>query len=357
MNTLITEPSPAAETLMRDVLRDGRPIADEYPLVFAAGAPGRVVSIEGDEGVLSTCAILQRDCVLPLGSFKAGLIGSVVTDPGHRGEGLAAEVLATAERELTVAGCVLGILWADDAAFYTEKGYVPIGMELDYLVTPDLIPLLPDPLNVRPAAAADHAAIHALYCEHAERLERTVDETSALLAGPKIEAFVQTRDGNVIAYSCVGRGEDLQSVVHEWGGETEAVLACLRKHLEARETTDSPNLFMMVPPTCRNFVHYFDITRTPGAVGVLGMAKLLDRYAARDLLERALPAGVQAEVRGDTVVLIGPNGEVPMQDHELLLTLVAPKGDRQVIEVIEKEIGAELPELPLTPFIWGLDSI
>jgi GNAT superfamily N-acetyltransferase len=357
MNTLITEPTLAAESLMRNVLRGGRPIAEEYPLVFGAGAPGRVVSIGDADEVVSSCAILRRECVLPGGGFSAGLIGSVVTDPRHRGEGLAAEVLASAEAELAAQGCALALLWADDAAFYADKGYVPIGTELDYLVTPDLLPLLPDPDGVRAATADDHAAIHALYETHPERVERTAAETAQLLAGPGVEALVRTRDGAVIAYTCVGRGEDLQSVVHEWAGIAEDVLACVRAHLEARLATVQPNLFIMVPPTCKGLVHYFDITRTPGALGVLGMAKLLDRGAARDLLARYLPDGVSATVRGAEVVLAGPAGAVPMADDELLLALVAPKGDRQVLEVLERELGAQLGALPLTPFLWGFDSI
>ena len=39
------------------VLRDGAPLADEYPLVFRAGFPGRVLSLGDEAGPRSACAI------------------------------------------------------------------------------------------------------------------------------------------------------------------------------------------------------------------------------------------------------------------------------------------------------------
>ena len=38
----------------------------------------------------------------------------------------------------------------------------------------------------------------------------------------------EDEDGNPVAYSCVGRGADFASVVHEWAGSREDVLATLQ---------------------------------------------------------------------------------------------------------------------------------
>jgi len=70
----VCERSAAAEGLMRAVLRDGRDLRPEYPLVFQDGFDGRVVIAHEDEGaVRSTCATLVRDLVTPRATLRIGL--------------------------------------------------------------------------------------------------------------------------------------------------------------------------------------------------------------------------------------------------------------------------------------------
>ena len=358
MNVTIHEESAAAETLVCDVLRQGGPIAAEYPLVFDERFPGRLVAIEDDEnGVLSTCAVLPRELVLPDARFRIGLIGSVVTHADHRGRGLSQEVLASAERSIAEAGGVFSLLWADEPEFYAKRGYVPIGTELDYVVGREAAHLLPDPTGMREARPEDSPRMHELYETHDVRVVRTPDETAALLAGPGIETLVRQRDGVVVAYSCVGRGEDLRDVVHEWAGSAEDALALLHGHME-RLPADVEELIMMVPPQAMDVREYFELVRTPGARGILGMAKLVNVDAAGELLLRFTGGrGTVRRVDDERLMLMGPTGETVMYGEDLLLTLVAPKGDRGVVEAIERLTGLELPGLPLKPFVWGLDSI
>ena len=191
MNVATRDASASALSLMDRVLRAGESVALEFPLVFDPRFEGRVVTVEDDAGeVLSACAILPRELILPRAHFRAGLVGSVVTDPDHRRQGLAGRVLERAEGELASQGCLLSMLWADDPGVYLRRGYTPIGAEIDFPVPRQLAELLPDCAGVRDARPDDHAAMHELYATNPEHVARAPIETGALLSGPGIESLV-----------------------------------------------------------------------------------------------------------------------------------------------------------------------
>ena len=96
------------------------------------------------------------------------------------------------------------------------------------------------------------------------------------------------------------------------------------------------------------------------------MAKLASLDAAARLLDQVSPSEVEVEIVDRAtrrIRLTGPprqdghRGSIVLTGHEILLTLFPPRSDRKVIEVVEQELGVLLPELPLDPFLWGLDSI
>ena len=214
-----------AIALMERVLRDGGPIAPEYPLGLDARFGGRIVTIEEEGRVLSACAVLVRDFVIGTLSLRCGLIGSVCTAPEARGRGLATELLRRAEAELASEGCMLAMLWADEARFYDERGWRPIGAEVDFAFDPAQETRLAGESGIRAAALDDRGAIHRLYTLHRERVERSPQETAALLSSPGIETLVLQRERDVVAYSCRGRGKDFDRTVHEWAGSDRDVLA------------------------------------------------------------------------------------------------------------------------------------
>ena len=355
MNTLCHASSPPAAALMREVLRDGRAFEDEYPLVFAPGAPGRVLTVEDQEGlVLSACATLERKLVGPGGAHRVGLVGSVVTRPERRGEGHGRRLLAAAEARFAASGCLLALLWADDPAFYERAGYVPFGAELDWPLGRQNVAALPEPHGVRRASERDAGRIHELYRAHAARVDRSAQETRMLLGIPGVETLVLEREGAVVAYAARGRGEDLANAVHEWGGETLDVLALARAHVEASR---DELVVLMASPTARELACYLEIVGIPGRIGYLGMGKLVSLERAAEVLRAAAgPEGV-ASVRNDRVHLRGPRGAVELDATQTLLCIAPPRGDSTVIEALERETGLALPALPWAPFVWGLDSI
>lgn len=360
MSVTIRDTAAHAEDLMRTVLRDGAPIAEEYPLVFRPEFPGRVVTLEEPgTGVLATCALLVREACVGQTRFRIGLIGSVATDPEHRGRGHASRILARAEAEAAEAGCVCSLLWADEPGFYERRGYSPIGTEIDAVVTDADLAALPEPTDVREARKEDGPRVHELYMTHDSRLERSASETLALLETPGMLTLVRSGDDGPLAYACVGRGADLGNVVHEWGGKADDVLALMRAHLDRRPAGER-ELFVMLPPSAHELISALDHLGVPRALGVLGMGKLVNAEAAAELMgtligEHAAVSSPNADAL--CLEIQGPKGTHRLTAQGTMLALLALRGDRSMVRVVEDRTGLSLPDLPLAPFIWGLDSI
>lgn len=350
-----------AHALMGRVHRGGGSLADEYPLVFREGFPGRVVALGEGADVRSACAILERPLLVDGARVRAGLIGSVSTDPAYRHQGLATRVLLQAEQELRDRGCLFSLLWADDPRYYFARGYRPIGWEVDLTLGPATAARI-DPVPVRPARTDDAADIHRLYEQHERRVARTAEETTALLECPGMKTLVAEQDGHVLAYGCVGRGGDLSGTVHEWGGPTDLVLGIARAHHGAWSArSGSGELFVMSSPDEHELIDRCIELGAEVAHGILGLGKLLDRRAGAELLQSRAASGTRVEIdpagrQSPSVRLIGPTGEQPLDDDSILGLLFPSRGSRDGHTAIAARTGAHLRE-PLLPYVWGLDSI
>ena len=357
MTTKTQTPKEAALQLMQEVLRDGRPLAAEYPLIFNSNGTGQVEIIEEDDQVVSTCAWLERTLATPGADIPVALIGSVATAASGRGRGFGTRIIDQATSRATEGGAAFSLLWADEPEWYQARGWVPFGTENVFVVDQNCALLLPDPEGVRKATHEDYAAIHSLYGEHVSKTLRIQEETSALLGVPNMETYVFEREGEVVGYACMGRGEDLAQVIHDWGGAPDAVLPIVSM-LWTKARNEHDRIYMMVPDTEVDFLAFFKFVGAEGAQGVLGMAKVGCTKAMASAFNAALPDGVTAEATSpETIDVTGPGGTIRLTGHEILLAICPPRGDRRVTDVVEQEIGAALPNLPLKPFVWGLDSI
>lgn len=349
-----------ALALMESVLRAGRPLAHEYPLVFGDGAPGGVETVEEDGDVRSACARLARTFVVRGERLRIGLVGSVVTDPDWRGRGLASRALDAACERLREQGCALALLWADEPGFYERRGWRALGHEVDFAVPADARARLPRCDSVRLGGARDALDLLRLHEHHATRVERSAEEMHALLAGPEMGCLVAERAGEPVAYACLGRGEDLRRVVHEWAGAPDDVLGLVRAHMDRERLAGQPgDVVLMTPSDAAELHERLAALGMPRVDGVLAQGKILDVGGVVEWLQ-VLGGGRDAVARhGDAgpVRLQGPRGEIELSPPELAGLLLPPRADRAPIERVERATGCRFPGLPLAPFAWGLDSI
>lgn len=349
----------------------GGMLAPEYPLVFEDEFSGHTLGV-GEAGEMrAACAFLVRDLALPSrdggSKLRVGLIGSVTTGEAWRGQGFGTRLVIEAEARLQLEGCAAVFLWADDPRFYLRRGYAPVGCEEDVLVPAVLAPKLPAPTDVRPLIPSDIAAVHELYSRHPARVERTIEETAALIDCPRMDALVREHDGVVVAYALRGRGRDLAEVVHEWGGAPHHVLALLRAHLERRfESVDPGALILMAPTSEKPLLDALDAVGCSRQTGILGLGKVLDREAAAEAIADRLGVLGSAKVCmgidevGNEVPglhLAGPSGECFLDDEATLALMFAPESVRESAHELTLSLGLPDTELPLEPFFWGLDSI
>ena len=362
MNTLI-ETTDAARALIGKVLHQGADIAADYPLVFGEGSPGRVITLEEDGELRAACTVLVREFVVDGVRIKGGMIGSVVTDPDHQGRGLGTKLLLQAEIALQLEGCAFTLLWASQPDWYLKRGYAPMGSENDFLITPGARGGLPKATDVRVFTPEDAGAVHAIYEAHGARVARTADETTTLLGCPGMRTVVREREGRVVAYACYGRGADLQNSIHEWGGDVEDVLALVRALLDHHCDVADPDqpVFLIAPPQAVDLSYCLLTLGVASQRGMLGLGKVLDRRTAAATLAARLPEGGHAEVittpLGEQVYLSGPKDEGELADDAVLALLFAATEIRQDVAQFLERFGLENAQLPLEPFVWGLDSI
>jgi GNAT superfamily N-acetyltransferase len=338
-------------------------LAAEHPLVLGGGANGTTLELVEDGEVRAACTLLVRELVVGANRIRAGLVGSVATDPAFRRRGLATRLLARAERELAARGCLFALLWADTPDFYLARGWAPLGAEDDVLLVSELAPLLPAATRVRALRADDAEALHRLHSRHATRAERTPAEMRALLAIPGVLTLVREFTGGSgapqpVAYACLGRGRDLADTLHEWAGEPEDVLALVRAHLERRFPAREPGaLFLMAPPDAREIVQRLASLGAAARRGILGLGKLLDVDAAAALLGAALGEPRAVTQSGERLVLAGPLAGVEIEPEMLQVLLVGAPEVRTEAQAFLARLGYPHATLPLEPFVFGLDSI
>jgi GNAT superfamily N-acetyltransferase len=334
-------------------------LAGESPLVFAPGSQARVFHRDADGAPRGGCVALVRELAVAEERLRVGLVGLVATDPAWRGLGIASAALADAEIWLADRGAALGLLWADDPAFYVARGWRPVGAEIDVWLPIELAGRLPAAEGAMPASPADHAAMHALYERHPQRVLRTTEESRALYACGSMEVCVLERGGAIAAYACRGRGRDLQNAIHEWAGDPDSVLALAGHLLRSAARRGEPGLVLMAPPSAALIARRLEALGARVETGILSMGKVLDRRAAAEALARNVEPAAAVRIEGagrDARVALEGMGD-PLSDDSLLVLLASARGERADIDEFGRALALDCSRLPLTPFAWGLDSI
>jgi GNAT superfamily N-acetyltransferase len=341
-----------------------RTLAAEYPLVFDAHFAGETVELVEQGEVRAACALLVREFRIGAHTVRGGLIGSVATDPAWRQRGLATRLLVRAEETLRARGCLFALLWAEDPGFYLKRGYAPFGTECDYLLVSELALVLPEPSGVRELCAGDEPFLHRLHERHVQRVERSPEETRALLGVPGMLTLVRERSGapthppQPVAYACLGRGRDLADAIHDWAGEPEDVLALLRAHLERRfPARETGALFLMAPPSAGELGYRLLKLGAVSKRGILGLGKVLDGRAASALLCSVLGAGTTATWDEGRLTLRGPHRATELDFDAVQALLVGGPEVHDEARRLLEHLGHERARLPLEPFAFGLDSI
>ncbi len=252
-------------------------------LRYAALSRGRVVS----HAAALPATFVTEDIRLPV-----ALVGGVVTDAAEAGRGHATRVLRALLAEIDRRGIRVSILWTDREPFYARFGFVRAGLEILHVIGAADLDGIPE-RPVRRLAPEDLPAVAAIHDREPARLLRSADDWRVLAGIPACDGWILDGPDGPASYAFVGRGIDLQGVLHEWGGDDASFLALARGILRA---TGRPEIVVMSPPWRLALSEQLRARGVPGIHGSLGMIRFRagDAAGAGGLPPVADPATVRS---------------------------------------------------------------
>lgn len=343
-------------TLLEEALRPGNSgwLRSEQPSIFSIAATGMLCGIRAGDHIAAGAACVPRLASTPRGRLTVGLIGAVATAAADRGHGHAAAALDHCEEWLREEGCAAALLWADVPDFYQKRGYVEAGTEcviyvpkfggLDSAGTCELYH--PDLLH-------DVERVRARETARTDR-PRAESEHHYQFSGTSVFVYKEC-SGRVSAYAAIGRGGDLENVIHECGGSAQGIFALI-SHIINIKNMDAA--VWLVSPHRADLL---EIARDAGFLvdtGHLGMVKCLDRAALAAPLCLQLPPDVKLTAGPDGVEFSRGASNCKFTDAELVRAVFGWRDSR--VEIARLETSLELPPeslQSLVPAFGGFDSV
>ncbi len=226
------------------------PIASEYPLVLGPTGTGHSICVtwKGDqsapERVLAHANMwlrtmqpeLRADSFPPV---KLAFVGNVATAKREQGKGWMKTLMAEIERRAMAQGADGIVLWSDLVDFYQKLGFTPSGHELRITLSTKILCAKNATTVWVPQGYQSGNLPHDLIRRIFElrsigfqqpffQVERSLREFSELLKIPDLVLFVgyggtpneaatPQHQRPIDFFFMVGKGADMQGIIHEWG--------------------------------------------------------------------------------------------------------------------------------------------
>lgn len=335
------------------------PINSEYPTALT---PSNIhnMSIITEEGgsIVSHALIKPIITKTPYAIYKLGAIGSVVTDPSHRQQGLSTLNMQNCLAKATAQDCDLVILWTDKTEFYQKFGFELAGHENTYVFDK---PQAQRTENIRivKGTQIDPQAILKLYAQHTVGSLRSVDDLQQYLRIPNANIYTAWSSNNqLLAYAVDGKGADLQTFIHEWGGQVDALIDLVSHMVK----TENKTYHLMVPEHSTNLRKVLDHLGIYCHRGFLAMLRVHNFEAVAMKIKRAFRAEgfdqiVLEKQHGQIVFGYGQDLYTLDQEADLAKILFGPTtiDEMTFIKPETRKILSTILPLPL--WVWGWDSI
>lgn len=204
---------------------------EDFPLILgAANLDWQLIAKDSDGRIAGGIACLIRDFQTSCGVVSVAGIGSVVTRPEFRGQGLSRSLQVEMLELLRRQKIPLGVLWTDKPEIYAGRGFVPAGWEVHVqLPRAGFLGALPGSHSLREFRSQDSPAVAALYELHPLRTLRKEADASLLYNMPGTNGVVAVDEQDLVraAVFC-GKGADFPGYVTEWNGPLELVMGLLQ---------------------------------------------------------------------------------------------------------------------------------
>lgn len=357
----MTEPRAPLETEVDKIIgfldRHLRPnhdwsIAAEYPHVFSLSNRNniRIISSDSDQ-VLAHAAMKFLLIKNTFGIFKVAAIGSVLTDPQHRNQGLSQKIIENCLNTATAQGADFAILWTDLYDFYHKMGFELAGTEVSLVIEKNL-PADNSNLRFLNTNKVSPDALLRLYSQHTCGTLRTSEDIRKNLFIPNTRIYTAWDQQNeLLAYAIEGKGADLKGYVHEWGGNLTALIPLLA---HVRREINAP-LTVIAPAHAQNLIRKLQDLGALCNTGFLGMIRpLCLENIFFKIHRRARQLGIQnfvLEATGDSVRIGVGTDVAEIQNLGEFTRLIFGPIDAEQLKPEFQQL------LPIPMWVWGWDSV
>jgi len=339
----------------------GWSVLQEYPLAFDSKNMNNMRIIRDENQAIVSHAVLKPTIIkTPFAVFNAGMIGSVVTDPAYRQQGLSSSLIENCLEQAKAMQCDFVILWTDLFDFYRKFGFELAGTEVSLIINEHFVPQKRRAdLKIIKGNQVDPNALLRLYNLHSTTSHRTADDIKKYMHIPNSRIYTAWNKNNQMeGYVIEGKGVDLQGYIHEWGGNTSALLE-LFHHVQKDQGKE---IIVITPPACKNLIRQTIVSGAPFYEGILGMIKIIDKAGlAKKIQKTARRMGVQdfaIEMHGETLYF-GTSEGVYKTDSEadMVQLIFGPQKPSEIYPFSSATAEKLNKVLPLPCWIWGWDSI
>lgn len=326
-------------------------IAAEYPQVFSTSNRQNLRVIQDGENIVAHAAIKYLLIKNTLGIFKVAAIGSVVTDPAHRNQGLSQKIIENCLQSAEQEGADFAILWTDLYDFYRKMGFELAGIENSIVI--ETAPLTDTSgLKFIKSEKVSPDAILRLYSQHTCGTMRTTEDIRKYLSIPNSRVYTAWNPQNeLMAYAVEGKGADLKGYIHEWGGGVASLLPLLA-HIR-RENMEP--ITLITPPQAQNLIRHLNDWVVVNNQGFLGMIRpvcyenlffKIRRYARQlglhDFVLERTSNGFSIGLKNDVAFI--------ENSSELTRLIFGPVNTNQLKPEFQKIF-------PIPMWVWGWDSV
>lgn len=334
------------------------PITSEYPTALSASNIHNMSIITEDEKIISHAVLKTLIVKTPHAIFKVGAIGSVVTAPEYRQQGLSRKNIEKCIKMAQNQECDLVILWTDQFDFYRKFGFELAGYDYSYVIDQTL-PIEDKTLRFVTGNNVAAEALQKIYSQHTVQALRNTEDFRQFLKIPNSNLYTAWSPQNqLMAYAVEGKGADLVNYVHEWGGKVDA-LADLFQYIHDQK--QSP-LTIMTPKHAQNLHRKLDSQNTFKHTGYLGMMKFINLDQTLVKIKKAFRAegfeNIVLEKQGETFLLgFGTDLYTLEKETDLMQLLFGPLETGNLSFMTSEAQDKFSKLLPLPLWIWGWDSI
>jgi hypothetical protein len=149
-----------------------------------------------------------------------GVIGAVCTSERERGKGLAKKAIELILEEGKKLNVSAYFLWTAQPEVYEKFGFKEFSkqhrIELSEIKLESKIPLVSIKEGLTPK-------VFELCCQRKMGFEMFPDDLAWMRRHLHTKWVWLEQSGQVIAYAAIGRGIDLQGIIHDFGGESDAL--------------------------------------------------------------------------------------------------------------------------------------